>query len=223
MLIWHLQVSPEEAATIEEETRLQSRCAKWFEHRQWRLTASTFGDILKATYKRDLTKLCRQIFSPPVLHNAAVLRGVKFEKAAVQAFEENTGCKVEPCGLFVNVQYPFLAASPDGVIGADSLIEIKCPYKAYNKEIDANALFPYLSRNPVTGKPCLKHNSKYYFQIQGQLGVTGRKLCFFVVYTVHDMFVEEIAFDSTYWEVCMVPRLQLFYERHFRRYISSTL
>jgi hypothetical protein len=37
---------------------------------------------------------------------------------------------IKDCGLFISEHHPFLAASPDGVIGDDGLIEIKCPYTA---------------------------------------------------------------------------------------------
>ena len=34
---------------------------------------------------------------------------------------------VKLAGLFVDLNLPYLAASPDGLIGDDSIIEIKCP------------------------------------------------------------------------------------------------
>ena len=34
---------------------------------------------------------------------------------------------VEPCGLFVDTRKPFLAASPDGLVGRQAVVEVKCP------------------------------------------------------------------------------------------------
>jgi hypothetical protein len=33
-------------------------------------------------------------------------------------------------GICVSLDYPYLAASPDGIIDDDNLIEVKCPYVA---------------------------------------------------------------------------------------------
>ena len=55
------------------------------------------------------------------------MHGVKYEKTAIQAFEDRTGNKVKPGGLHIHLNYPFLAASPDGLIGTDQVIEVKCP------------------------------------------------------------------------------------------------
>ncbi|VVC27039.1 Restriction endonuclease type II-like,Exonuclease, phage-type/RecB, C-terminal [Cinara cedri] len=38
--------------------------------------------------------------------------------------------KVQPAGLIVDINMPFLAASPDNVIDNESLVEIKCPASA---------------------------------------------------------------------------------------------
>ena len=38
------------------------------------------------------------------------------------------GTPVERCGLAVYQDYPYLAASPDSLVGSDICIEIKCPY-----------------------------------------------------------------------------------------------
>lgn len=48
------------------------------------------------------------------------------------------------------------------------------------------------------------------FQIQGQLGITGKQFCDFVVYTENDFFVERIFPDKKLWEEEMVPKLNWF-------------
>jgi len=39
-------------------------------------------------------------------------------------------CKVFPAGLFIDLNLPFLVASPAGLIGNYAIIEFKCPYSA---------------------------------------------------------------------------------------------
>ncbi|KAG8227302.1 hypothetical protein J437_LFUL004851 [Ladona fulva] len=36
--------------------------------------------------------------------------------------------RVTPAGLFIDEDKPYLAATPDGLIGEDGVVEIKCPY-----------------------------------------------------------------------------------------------
>lgn len=62
--------------------------------------------------------------------NEAVEHGTKLEPVARDYFEKRTGKKVFETGLIVHDKYPFLAASPDGLVGIDAGIEIKCPYYA---------------------------------------------------------------------------------------------
>jgi len=93
-------------------------------------------------------------------------------------------CKVLPAGLFVDFNLPFLAASPDGLIGNDAIIEIKCPYSAKDfspNDAQKQNKLKYMeidSENLI-----LKKNHSYYFQVQGQLHITKRRLCYFVIWT----------------------------------------
>ena len=41
---------------------------------------------------------------------------------------------VEECELFIDPENPHLCASPDGLIGLNGLLEIKCPYSAESAE-----------------------------------------------------------------------------------------
>lgn len=82
-----------------------------------------------------------------------------------------------------------------------------------------------------TGELSLKRNHKYYYQvsfplfgndsfiqyirlqIQGQLNITGRENCKFVIYSGdrNPLYVEDIPRDQTLWENVMVPQLERFY------------
>ena len=60
------------------------------------------------------------------------------------------------------------------------------------------------------GKPKLKHTHNYYYQVQGQLAITGRLWCDFIIYTAKDICVERILFDSEFWS-SMEAKLVDFY------------
>ena len=76
---------------------------------------------------------------------------------------------------------PWLAASPDRkVIDKEfgyGLVEIKCPLTPEEDCADRN-FYCHLA----SGKPGLKKDHPYYYQVQGQLGLTGLKWCDSVVF-----------------------------------------
>ncbi|GFS73479.1 yqaJ domain-containing protein [Trichonephila clavipes] len=64
------------------------------------------------------------------LCNAAMKYGLANEEIARKQYEREYSTEVKICGLFVDKDKPFLCASPDGLVGDDGLLEIKCPYSA---------------------------------------------------------------------------------------------
>lgn len=46
---------------------------------------------------------------------------------ALRLYEDQRQCSVQRCGLHVNLEYGFIAASPDGLIGTDGIVKVKCP------------------------------------------------------------------------------------------------
>ncbi len=93
------------------------------------------------------------------------------EPDARKAYEAAMGVEVELCG-FIEHSSSF-GGSPDGLVGVDGGIEIKCPY---NSAVHARYL---LMQSPADLK-ALK--PEYYAQIQGNLLVTDRKWFDFVSY-----------------------------------------
>lgn len=84
----------------------------------------------------------------------AMKYGNKFEPAARDAFfqvfheklgHSNCNAKIKLFGLSISEEFPFLAASPDGLIiceclSSPVLIEIKCPMTAEHKKIHPTGL-----------------------------------------------------------------------------------
>jgi len=108
------------------------------------------------------------------------------------------------CGFVINPEFPFLGASPDAKVckdGVTGIVEIKCPYTARNLSIpeavhqmgDKSNFCLELVGN---GEVHLKQNHEYYYQVQGQLMITGTPFCDFVVYTEKDLFIETILPDT---------------------------
>ena len=53
--------------------------------------------------------------------------GIQYEGEARQCYEMATKTLVEPVNLVVHPRHDFIAASPDGLIDEDGVLEIKCP------------------------------------------------------------------------------------------------
>jgi hypothetical protein len=49
------------------------------------------------------------------------------EPVARAAYEAHTGTFITQTGFWLHSEIPFFGASPDGLVGDDGLIEIKCP------------------------------------------------------------------------------------------------
>ena len=83
-------------------------------------------------------------------------------------------------GMPAMKDYPFISVSTDLDISCDCCgkehAEFKCPGSIKDQIPSADNL-PYLElRN---GETKLKTNSEDYFQVQGQMSVTGRLLCIY--------------------------------------------
>ena len=184
------QVSAEEARVIERKTQKQSASSTWHEEHQLRLTASSFGDICHRTIRRNNDKLCASLYQPTMLHTPPIIHGKTHETDAIKSFRSITGLNVENCGLFVCLDEPYLAATPDGLVGVSHVLEVKCPYRGRNQKVTVGPAFPFLDTE--NGELCLKKTHKYFDQVQGQMAITGCKLAYFVVFTFVDTAVIEV-------------------------------
>ncbi len=189
--------------------------------RKWRLTASRFGEVIQATEARDIQLLCKSLCDGGSFQTPATIHGSTWEKTAVKAYEEKTGKIATNCGLVVHPSWPFLGASPDGYVDNDIVLEVKCPYNGRNSMIKPGKFFPFLKHDGES--VTLKKTHKYYFQVIGQLALSGRKNCHFIVYTHVDLLVLQIPHDPQFFTEKMLPSLVTFYKTHYRPYLASRL
>lgn len=107
--------------------------------------------------------------------------GRQNESLAIAAYELRTGRDVEPAGFIVHREHGHIGGSPDGLVGSDGLVEIKCPY---NPEIH--------HANRLVGMP-----PGHMPQIQGLLWVTGRRWCDFLSFDPR----ERAPLDLSVWRI----------------------
>ena len=100
---------------------------------------------------------------------------------------------VHDCGLIVNPLFPCLGASPDGKVcdnGETGLLEVKCPFSARNmtikEAVSPNSGLRNFFLTCDGDNFSLKKSHPYWYQVQGQLLVSGAKFCDFVKYTRQD-------------------------------------
>lgn len=84
-------------------------------HRSQRLTASMFGAVCKRRPDTSCDGQVRQCLYPSYFTNKYMEYGKKNESVAIKMFEEKTGLIVKPSGLYIDQEFGYLAASPDGI------------------------------------------------------------------------------------------------------------
>lgn len=152
----------------------EQRTEAWFSERLGKATASRIADIVAKTKTgwgasrgnyasqliiERLTGTRAESYS-----NAAMQWGTETEPQARAAYEFQTGLAVKEVGFIHHPSIEMSGASPDGLVGEDGLVEIKCPNSATHIETLLGAGI----------------DKKYLLQMQWQMACTGRKWCDFV-------------------------------------------
>jgi len=199
-------VSISDARKIELDTRGQSSNEKWKHYRSNRLTASNFGRVCKMRSNTHPHNTVVSILYPENIdHLPAIKHGKEREAEAISELNEILAKKgrgqVSPCGLFVDIDTGFLAASPDGILDEDTLVEIKCPIKLRENKIEelCNSDSTFCLNAIGDKKYALKKNHNYFYQIQGQLHCAKRKKCIFMVWSPTEYHMETIYYDQEFW------------------------
>ena len=133
-----LKLTQEEADYLEQCTKLQSQSLVWFAHRKGRVTASNFHSVCHTSTTNPSESLIQRLLQERyTVKSAAIQWSIQHEPAARKQYLELTSknhsdFSFKLAGLFVNPSYPYLGASPDGLVSCtccgEGVIEIKCPY-----------------------------------------------------------------------------------------------
>jgi len=107
---------------------------EWHQARLGCATASRANDFCAAettaayqNYLWDLVSERETQTATEGYSDAYMQRGTEMEPIARAAYEAHTGTFVTETGFWLHPTIPFFGASPDGLVGDDGLIEIKCP------------------------------------------------------------------------------------------------
>lgn len=201
---------------IETATRLQHESTLWREERRKLLTASNFAAVCKRLPHTKCDKLVTKLLYSDEVDSASLKYGRENEAAAREELQ-SSGLPIEECGLFIDREHPFLAASPDGLLGNDGIVGIKCPSAAADMTPDEaikqkkGVFSNFWKEGLISGRVEINENHGYYYQIQGQLHITRREYCNFVVWTPKGIKIEKIKRNDSFWSVKMIHKLEQFY------------
>jgi putative phage-type endonuclease len=156
----------------------EQKSEEWFKlHDEYPLTASKASEI--GNQGAGLNTLCwdkmaqkYSIADKKTFSTEDTERGVEFEPHAREMYELKTGNKVVEVGFIINEEYKLAGVSPDGLVGEDGLVEIKCFADTKHFEMICD-----LKENGE-----FEIEKKYLWQMQMQMLITGRKWNDFVAY-----------------------------------------
>ena len=175
-----------------DDANPEQRTPEWYVRRHNMLTASNIWQALNTDAQRNrlIYEKCKELECHTenkwISKEGSLHWGVKYEPLTVLVYEHMTGAKIGLFGCIQHSKYPFLGASPDGiVINRESplygrIVEIK---NIYNREMN--------------GIP----SEAYWIQTQIQMQCCNLDACDFVEtrfkeYETQEEFLHHIEFES---------------------------
>jgi putative phage-type endonuclease len=147
---------------------------QWIRQRVGKVTASRMADVPRG--KKGASSAARESYILEVLYewvtdrayeyyvSAAMQWGTDHQAEAIATYTLVTGNEVKPAPFVQHSVYANSGASPDGYIGSDGLVEVKCPTSVTHLKMLLTEEVP----------------EQYVLQVQWQLECSGRQWCDFV-------------------------------------------
>jgi len=172
------KVSLQERSQIEKLTRKQSKCKLWRKVKIGRIGASDMHSCLNTGLDNPSLTLVEKICDPLKEHFQSkwMQRGLDLEPTAKAKYldlmrKSHINFQVYNSGLYIPLEFPFIAASPDGKVHCDchghGLVEVKCLKEANS---DENVVPP-----------------AHFTQMQTQLLCVGPKFTYCDYYVYHPL------------------------------------
>lgn len=167
----------------------------WKQARIGKVTASRIADMMTKTKsgwgtgrKNYMAELVAERLTGKAAEHfmsGAMQWGTDNEPDARISYEFFTDNAVQEVGSVDHPSIPMSSASPDGTVGDDGLVEIKCPNTATHIETLLFGKIP----------------NKYLLQMQWQMACTGRKWCDFVSFDPRmpdnmELFIQRVDRDE---------------------------
>jgi putative phage-type endonuclease len=176
---------------------MEQRTDEWFNARLGKVTASRVTDVVARTktgYAASRDNYMAQLIVERMTQQAeksfsssAMQWGTDTEPLARAAYEAERQVMVDEEAFVEHPEIANAGASPDGLVGANGLVEIKCPNTSTHIDTLLTQTVP----------------KKYLDQMMWQMICTGREWCDFVSYDPRmpehlQLFIKRIPFDAEY-------------------------
>lgn len=176
---------------------IEQRTEEWFAARLGKVTASKVADVIAKTktgYSASRENYMAQLICERMtgqkadsFTNAAMEWGTATEPLARAAYEAFKDVLVDEVGIIEHPFLPMCAASPDGLVSIDGMLEIKCPNTATHFDTLLTSKMP----------------NKYMPQVQWQMACANRLWVDFVSFDPRapeglQLFVTRIERDDKY-------------------------
>ena len=152
----------------------------WMSQRLGKFTSSKLGALMSKGRGKDkewgqmamsyiYTKIAEKMTGVPhyTPETNAMQWGTDHEAEAIEYYNNVTGNDATPMGKVFIEFNDNCGGSPDGFVGEDGVIEVKCPYNS------ANHIETFIEKTM---------KKEYFYQCQGNMLFTGRKWCDFISY-----------------------------------------
>lgn len=153
---------------------MEQRTDQWYAARAGKITGSRFAHAMAArnttAFRKLIYLLVQERRTGRCLDsrrlNAAMQWGIDHEDAARAWYSKAHGRSIDLVGFIAHPDYDYVGVSPDGLVGLDGVVKIKCPQR----------------HNFQKGRSTRRMPSQYRWQVQGQLWVCRRDWADFVCF-----------------------------------------
>lgn len=170
---------------------IRQRTAEWYNARLGKFTASCFYELMakpansSSVWSKSAINYIQNLALQIYLNentwrpdNDATRWGMRHEEMALKEFEYASGFLAKETGFVLHPRFPEAGATPDAIIIEEKispeliLAQVKCPYSQKN----------HLKYSGKIGdaKTLKKCRSAYFWQMQGEIWVTGASYSYFV-------------------------------------------
>lgn len=148
---------------------MEQRTDDWFSARAGIVTGSRVAEVMangvgRKNYMAELLAYRLTGQREQGFTTQAMERGTELEPVAIAEYEKRNIATVDSVGLMYHAKIGLFGGSPDGLVGDDGGIEIKCPNTATHLDTVLNGTI----------------KKGYLLQMQSYMSITGRKWFDFV-------------------------------------------
>lgn len=233
-----LALTTHEVEWVEQPTREQHKSDLWNWVRIGRVTASILKTVVRTSNEVPPPKMTTlKVICHPYqvnIETPATSYGRRNEPLARQYLSKmwnknHQNSRISECGIFLSVDHPYLAASPDAIGSCQCCgkfsVEIKCPFRLSNKsDLDQQLSIMELANKPdsaisFNGEEFeLVKNHQYYYQVQAQIFLTRSDFGLILIWSKSESVVLKVQKDFELWNICVERS-----NKYFRKIIMPEL